>query len=322
MNTSPRPRSTSGRALLILTAVLALLALALPSPAAAAPGASGKGSITVTVVGLDAATAAKVQVSGPNGYRKTVTATTTLGRLIPGTYRVVAKPVSTATGPAIASVTPARVVLRKAKKASVTVTYVVNLLVNPGFETGAAVAAVPEYKAFATDGWTGVGYDGSGKVLPAEKGPYASTYAGGVNGGLTPTTPGPVDRGARYAVGGINNTTSTLTQVVPLAAQATVIDSGKATFVLSGWLGGFGSQTDAFALTVTFLDSGGATVGTASVGPVTAADRGNLTKLMNVAVSGAVPAGTRSASVQLATVKRTGGSFNDAYADNLLFAVS
>ena len=310
------------RALILsIAGVIALVLLSPVSAGAATPTATGKGTLQIVVVGLDTATKAKVTVTGPDGYRKAVTSAATLARLAPGVYRITAKPVGTGSGVAVASVKPAKLTLRNGKTATVTVTYIVNLLSNPGFENGAAIAGINNYKAFATDAWAPASYDPSGKLLTADKFPYGTTYAGGINGGLTSKSPGPAARGARYLSGGVLNTTSTLTQTVPLDKFAATIDAGKAAFLLSGWLGGYADQSDAYGLTVTFLNAAGQPVGNASIGPVTKSDRGGATKLMERTTSGAVPALARSATVQLATVKAEGGTFNDAYADNILFAV-
>jgi hypothetical protein len=200
-----------------------------------------------------------------------------------------------------------------------------NLLVNPGAENGTPVRMVKNYRAFETRGWTPMGYEADGVTqTPAVQFPYATTYNGGLNGGLTKSTKGPKPgtRGARYFFGGSSNTTATLTQPVSLAKYAPAIDAGKATFVLSGWLGGYADQADAVTVTATFLDANGQQVGTpATIGPVTPAMRGNQTKLMLRAASGAVPAQARSATVQMRFGVRTGGTTNDGYADNLKFGV-
>lgn len=323
MFTFERTGSRSWTRALVLS-IAALIAIALVSPVSAgavAPSASGKGTLQVVIAGLDAGTRAKVTVTGPSGYSRTVTATATMGRLASGVYEIKAKPVRTSAGVAVASVQPAKVTVRNGKTATAKVTYIVNLLTNPGFENGAAVAGIPNYKAFATDGWTPAAYDASGKLLSADRFPYGTTYAGGINGGLTPTTPGPAARGARYASGGILNHHSTLTQTVALDNLAATIDAGKASFLLSAWLGGYADQNDAFGVTVTFLNAAGQPLGNAAIGPVTKADRGNDTKLMQRSTTGAVPPQARSATVQIATVPAEGGTFNDAYADNVVLAV-
>jgi len=201
-----------------------------------------------------------------------------------------------------------------------------NLLVNPGAENGVPVRAVKNYRAFTNRGWTPMGYEADGIAqVPAVQFPYATTYNGGLNGGLTKTTkgPSPATRGARYFFGGSSNTTATLTQPVSLAKYASAIDAGKATFVMSGWLGGYADQADAVTVTAAFLDANGQQVGTpATIGPVTPAMRGNQTKLMLRSTTGAVPAQARSVTVQMRFGVRTGGTTNDGYADNLTFRVA
>jgi hypothetical protein len=200
-----------------------------------------------------------------------------------------------------------------------------NLLVNPGAEIGVPVKIVKNFRAFTTRGWTPVGYEAGGVVqVPADALPYATTYNGGLAGGLTKASTGPKGgtRGARYFFGGSSNTTSTLTQSVSLAKYASSIDAGKATFALSGWLGGYADQADAVTVTATFLDANGAQVGApAAIGPVTPAMRGNQTKLVLRSTAGPVPAQARSATVQMYFGVRTGGTTNDGYADNLKLGV-
>ncbi|MBK9740113.1 MAG: hypothetical protein IPO93_11460 [Actinobacteria bacterium] len=200
-----------------------------------------------------------------------------------------------------------------------------NLLVNPGAENGVPVPVVKNYRAFTTRGWTPMGYEAGGVVeVPPDAFPYATTYNGGLGGGLTKESKGPKGgtRGARYFFGGSSNTTATLTQSVSLAKYASTVDAGKATFALSGWLGGYADQADAVTVTATFLDANGTPVGTpAAIGPVTPAMRGNQTKLMLRSTTGPVPAQARSATVQMLFGVRTGGTTNDGYADNLKFGV-
>jgi len=52
------------------------------------------GALAVAVTGLSAGLAGAVQVSGPEGFSRTVTATSTLTELTPGAYRLIASPVS------------------------------------------------------------------------------------------------------------------------------------------------------------------------------------------------------------------------------------
>jgi hypothetical protein len=94
------------------------------------------------------------------------------------------------------------------------------------------------------------------------------------------------------------------------------IDSGNATFNLSAFLGGFSSQEDNASLSAIFRNSGGTGLGTFSIGPVTAANRGNTTGLLARSTTGTVPIGTRDILVTL-SMTRFSGTANDGYADNL-----
>lgn len=57
------------------------------------PPTSTTGSLTVTVQNLPSGSAADIDVTGPSGFSKTVTATTTLTNLAPGTYAIAPKDV-------------------------------------------------------------------------------------------------------------------------------------------------------------------------------------------------------------------------------------
>ena len=62
-------------------------------------------------------------------------------------------------------------------------------------------------------------------------------------------------------------------------------------------------------------------LGDVQIGPVTAADRGELTGLLDRSTAGLVPAGTRSVDLVL-TATRYQGSSDDGYADNLSFVLA
>ncbi|MFC4997952.1 hypothetical protein ACFPIJ_08940 [Dactylosporangium cerinum] len=162
-----------------------------------------------------------------------------------------------------------------------------NLLANPGADNG-------------TSGWT-----------VAEGAPVVIAY--GTAGYPTPTSPGPPDRGANFFGGG-SVARSRLAQTVTLPA-------GAGSFEFAAYLGGYADQNDTATGTATFLNSTGGSVGVASLGPVTAADRGNVTGLLRRATGGAVPAGARTVRVEL-LFTRSGGTSNDGYADAIHFGVT
>ena len=173
-----------------------------------------------------------------------------------------------------------------------------NLILNPGAEAGPgtnsdSVVKVPDWKG--TGGFTAAQYAWSG-------------------GDLSPTTPGPKNRGKNYFYGGPDAATSIGTQVIAIPAGA--VSSGKIDFLLSGWLGGYSSQGDNAALTVAFLNSTGSALAASKIGPVTEAQRDGNSELLYRQYKGVVPATTTRVSIRL-VILRTDGSDNDGMADNL-----
>jgi hypothetical protein len=62
-----------------------------------------------------------------------------------------------------------------------------------------------------------------------------------------------------------------MTQTVDVSSQAAQIATGTLPYNLSGWIGGYSTQGDKAGVVATFLDASGATLGTATLAPVTAA---------------------------------------------------
>ena len=104
--------------------------------------------------------------------------------------------------------------------------------------------------------------------------------------------------------------------MIDVLAGSGIIDVGNALFNLSGFLGGFDGQGDNAVFQAFFRDASNATLGTASIGPVTLGDRAGLTGLLERSTSGQVPLGTRTILVELNMI-RFSGFYNDGYADNL-----
>jgi PEP-CTERM motif len=179
----------------------------------------------------------------------------------------------------------------------------VNLITNPGAEAGVLVSNIGGFNIYSTPGWTNV-----------EGAFEAETYAQGA-GTISPASPGPPDRGALLFYGG-DAAVTVATQLIDVTSEAAGIATGKVVANLSGWLGGFDSQNDAATLSVTFLGSGSVLLDTESIGPVTAADRGDVSGLLYRSTVEFVPEGTTSIEVTL-TMNRTDGLFNNGAADNL-----
>lgn len=172
-----------------------------------------------------------------------------------------------------------------------------NLIANPGAEAGKGAAAdvvvkVPDWKA--TGAFTAAQYAWSG-------------------GDLSPTTPGPKDRGKNYFYGGPSALKSTGTETVHLAPGA--FGAGT-TYVLAAWLGGYLDQGDNCQLSADFETASGTSLGLAKIGPVTAAQRHDVSELLYRGVGGKVPAGTRQVVLTMTMILETGGD-NDGMADNL-----
>jgi hypothetical protein len=154
---------------------------------------------------------------------------------------------------------------------------------------------------------------------------------GATNGYPAPSDPGASDRGLNFFAGGPNDDVSTFTQSVDLSPYASVVASGATVFI-SGYLGGYSTQEDNAVLNVSFLgagdggpvdggDGGAPVLGTASIGPVTSADRGGATAFVYRSTTASVPQGTVSLQVQL-VMTRLEGTANDGYADDLSVTLS
>lgn len=143
------------------------------------------------------------------------------------------------------------------------------------------------------------------------------TTGGGFPTGASPG-PNPRNRG-NFFFSGAQAATSSASQTIDVSWCASRIDAGSQGFSLSGFLGGLQNQLDEAQLTVTFRDAANASLGTASIGPVTAADRNSVTGMLYRFTGGTVPAGTRSVEAVLVLSRVSNGNYNDGYADDLAF---
>jgi len=138
------------------------------------------------------------------------------------------------------------------------------------------------------------------------------------NGFPSPADPGPENRGNNFFSGG-TNAVSTMTQRVDVSNLAAQIDVGSLNFKFSAWLGGYSSQTDNAKVVARFLNAANAEIGMSQLAAVTAAERGNVTKLLYRELLGDLPALTRSIKFELIATRGSGE--NDGYADNLSFVL-
>lgn len=186
------------------------------------------------------------------------------------------------------------------KPAGAVGTFGQNLISNSDAEagqgsTGGAVPDVP--------GWTA-------------NGNFTVVEYGAPGGFPSSSDPGPPDRGQIFFAGGENNESSSASKAIDVSTEASQIDAGNVAFELSGYLGGFAHQPDNAKLTATFRDASNAGLGSATIGPVTPADRTNAKGLLQRETEGSIPAATRKIEVQI-QMTRLEGSYNDGYADNL-----
>ena len=140
----------------------------------------------------------------------------------------------------------------------------------------------------------------------------------------TDNDPGPNPRGHHLFAGGPGVVSSSADQTVDLggnyASWFPSIDAGKATFLLSGWLGGYIAENDGATLSATFLDQGGQVLASVTIGPVLSAERDGLRGLFYRQTDGLVPPGTRRIALHLA-MTRTDGTYDDGYADSLALSL-
>ena len=132
----------------------------------------------------------------------------------------------------------------------------------------------------------------------------------------TPQDPGPTNRGNNFFSGG-TNATSDMTQRIDVSNVASTIDTGTLDFTLWAWLGGYASQNDTASVVAHFLNASNNEIGTAQLAPVTATERGNVTKLLFREQIGDVPALTRFVKIDLVATRSAGE--NDGFADNISF---
>jgi hypothetical protein len=182
-----------------------------------------------------------------------------------------------------------------------------NLLANPGGEgPGAAGDSVA---APTFPGWTRV----SGQ-------PTVVRY--GTPGFPTLVDAGLLGGGTNLFIGGPASASSTAAQTVDVSAYAAAIDAGRADATLSALIGGFLAQGDHASLTATHLDGAAQPLGAPlTLGPVTSADRHNLTTLLRRAATGDIPAGTRAIRVTMAMTRVTGAD-NQGFLDDLSLRVT
>ncbi len=182
-----------------------------------------------------------------------------------------------------------------------------NLLANGGFEGPGAAAILTQSPAIP-------GWERSGAMTFVRYGIASHAYFPSRLASPRHTTGGSglLWGGRSTATGGITQAV----QAVDVSSSAASIDAGRATAGLSADLGGALHHNDRMDARAEFLDGAGATLGSLTIGPVTAADRKGQTRMLRRAARGPVPAGSRTIRVTLTSTDDDMG-YSSAVADNV-----
>jgi len=186
-------------------------------------------------------------------------------------------------------------------------------------------AALGENLIFNGDAEYERGYEGYVSVPDAwvpgwfDPGYFTVVQYDSPDGYPTSSDPGPADRGENFFAGGWIGEDTYASWTVDLSPLASAIDAG-AVWTLNGWLGGYAAQEDTASVTASFFDASDSELATTTIGPVSAADRGDVTGMVEQTSFGTLPSGVRKVIVTVDATWATG--FNDGYADNLSLIIS
>ncbi len=180
-----------------------------------------------------------------------------------------------------------------------------NAIVNGDAESSTYLSTSGGFRSYAPTNWCSV----RGNMV-------VENYADASAPNISPTSPGPSDRGNLVFEGG-GSGTATITQTLSLISISSEISSGQVYFTLSGWLGGYTGQDDSDTFTVTFMDAGSNVLSAVTIGPVLDVDRGGVSELLYRSANGYIPTAATSAVFNLTATRYVG--FNNGYADNLSF---
>ena len=140
--------------------------------------------------------------------------------------------------------------------------------------------------------------------------------------GAFPTSSEGAPNGGNYFFGGAVATSPVwITQSLDVSYNHSAIDAHLVNFSLTGYLGGYSVQDDNAVFSVSFFDASNTLISSATIGPVTAGDRNNVTEFLLRGTGGLIPEGTRILLFTL-TSTRSQGTYNDGYADNLSFVAT
>jgi len=119
--------------------------------------------------------------------------------------------------------------------------------------------------------------------------------------------------------GGIAGVATTATQAISLSSLAAANggDLGGQPFKLSALLGGYATQDDNAMVSATWQDASGNPLDIASIGPVKAGQRGDVSSLVPQSWYGTVPAGAARVVVTITMTAVSSGNDNNGEADDL-----
>jgi len=180
----------------------------------------------------------------------------------------------------------------------------INLLTNGDAESGQYVRTVLGFDMYSTPGWT----IRSGEFV-------AELYSQGTPPNMGLYSPGPPNRGGFLFYGGYVAAT-VASQSIDVSAVSSMIDAGNVQANVSGWLGGYYNQDDTATFSAIFLDGSRNILQSVTIGPVTAAERNDVSSLLFCAADAWLPVGTRTIEAEL-VLARFQGDFNNGAADNL-----
>lgn len=176
-----------------------------------------------------------------------------------------------------------------------------NLLRNPGAEDGPGArdtSTVPVPQWTTTGSFTARAYGTPGTLGPFEGG------------------------GANFFAGGEGSEVATGSQTVDVAADSELVDACRVNATASGWFGGLAGQGDSAGAEVAFIGAGGENLGgLPRLGDPTAADRGGTSGYLAYSQTRQVAPGTRAIRFTV-SARRTDGTYNDGYADNLSLSLA
>lgn len=162
--------------------------------------------------------------------------------------------------------------------------------------------------------------------------PYCVPFVGTNEcSGLAPTfdTAGPADRGSTFFAGSVFDALAEqqvdvvdayAAQTFDLTPIASQIAAGQVGFELSGYLGGYASEADYAEVVAEVRNVSAALVQTVQIGPVSAAERGNVTALLRRRATAVIVPTGRSVKVTMHFHSASG--VNTGYADNVSLVLS